>query len=232
MQNNWLGLAVSYVYAFGLLFAIEQLGKYLKWPQDISRKIIHIAAGMWIWGILFFFKDWYWGIVPFASFIILNYYFYRSQTFKQMDTRDSSPGTIYFAISITLVFCLFWRTGGELDRVPIAVAGVMAMTWGDAFASLVGKKWGEKKYHVFGHNRTWVGSFAMALVSFVAVLITLWLLPASSLSPNSAIIPLDRVLILSFITTIAATLTEALSPAGTDNLTVPIISSLILYLLM
>ncbi len=232
MQNNWLGLLASYAYAFGLLFAIEKMGEHFRWQQDVTRKIIHIAAGMWVWGILFLFKDWYWGIVPFASFIFLNYYFYRAQTFKQMDAHDSSPGTVYFAISITLVFSLFWRTGGVVDLSPIAVAAVMAMTWGDALASLIGKRWGVKKYYIFGHSRSWVGSVAMALSSFVVIFLTLWLLPASKLSPFSATIPLMKVMILSLICSIVATLTEAFSPAGTDNLTVPIISSVVLYLLL
>ena len=55
-------------------------------------KIIHIGAGLWAWGILALFDHWYWGIIPFASFILLNYLFYRRQTFKAMDTERSSPG--------------------------------------------------------------------------------------------------------------------------------------------
>lgn len=229
MQNNVIGLVLSYLYAFGLLLIIEQIGKYFRWDQANTRKIIHIAAGMWVWGILYFFKDWYWGFVPFATFIGLNYIFYKKRTFEQMDTQNSSPGTIYFAISITFLFLVFWRPGGETDLVYIAVAGVMAMTWGDAFASLIGRKWGKKKYQVFGYQRSWVGSMAMAIFSFIAIWLTLRFLPGSFASPYSIAIPLERICIYTVISTLVATISEGVTPAGLDNLTVPILTSLSLY---
>ncbi|HNY93016.1 MAG TPA: phosphatidate cytidylyltransferase, partial [bacterium] len=77
-----IGLIVSYVYAFSLMTIVEAAGKRLRWPQDLSRKIIHIGAGMWVWGILWFFDELRWGIIPFATFILLNYIFYKRQTFS------------------------------------------------------------------------------------------------------------------------------------------------------
>ena len=82
-QGDIVGLILSYIYAFGLLFLVEAIGRQLKWPQHVTRKIVHIGAGMWIWGILYFFDHWYWGIIPFGTFILLNYVFYRQQAFKQ-----------------------------------------------------------------------------------------------------------------------------------------------------
>ena len=136
-QGDIIGLILSYIYAFGLLLIVEALGRQLSWPQHLTRKVIHIGAGMWTWGILYFFDHWYFGVIPFATFIVMNYVFYRRQTFQQMDDEASSPGTVYFAFSITVLFILFWRTGSPLDRVPIAMAAVMTMTWGDALAHIV-----------------------------------------------------------------------------------------------
>ncbi len=106
-----IGLILSYLYAFGLLFIVEGIGKWRGWPQFVTRKLIHIGAGMWIWGILALFDHWIYGVIPFATFIVLNYVFYRQQTFKAMDTEKATPGTVYFAISITILFTLLWRTG-------------------------------------------------------------------------------------------------------------------------
>jgi len=231
MYPVWVALLISYVYAFGILLVIEAIGRRFRWPLDTSRKLVHIAAGMWIWGILYLFHDWRWGLVPFATFILLNYLFYKKQIFKQMDAADSSPGTVYFAISITLLFGLLWRTGDAPDLAPVAAAGVMAMTWGDAFASLVGRKWGRHVYRISGHPKSWEGSAAMALFSFAAIYLTLWLLPGSSLSPNSPIWTAGRVLCFSSSAAALATIAEALSPRGTDNLSVPILTSALLYLL-
>lgn len=229
-QGDIVGLIASYVYAFGLLFGVEALGKRLRWPQAITRKIVHIGAGMWIWGTLALFDAWFYGIIPFATFIVLNTIFYRQQSFKAMDSRDSSPGTVYFAISTTILFALLWRTGGELDRAPIAAAGVMAMTWGDGLASLVGYGWGRHQYTFLGHTRSWEGSAAMATGGFIAMFLTLWLLPGSALSPNSEPFGMASSLVLALAGTVIATVAEGFSPAGTDNLSVPLLTGALLYL--
>jgi len=138
---------------------------------------------------------------------------------------------VYFAISITVLFALLWRTDGSLDRAPIAAAAVMAMTLGDALASIVGTRWGEHSYTTFGHRRTWEGTKTMAIFSFLGIFVTLWLLPGSPLSPHSILLDIRAVLGLSLAGTVVATLAEALSPAGTDNLSVPLLSGLAMYIL-
>ncbi len=231
-RGDIIGLVLSYVYAFGLLIAVEALGRRLRWPQHVTRKVIHIGAGMWVWAILYFFEHWYYGIIPFATFIVLNYIFYRRQVFKQMDAAESSPGTVYFAFSITLLFGLFWRTGGEVvDGAPIAAAAVMAMTWGDALAHLIGRRWGRRTYMLFGHTRSWEGTTAMAAFSFAAMFLTLWLLPGSALSPTSRVLGAASAAIMAAFATLSATLMEGVSPLGLDNLSVPLVSALALFLL-
>ncbi len=229
-QRDLVGLVLSYVYAFGLLLGVEAIGKRLRWPHYLTRKLVHIGAGMWIWGILALFSSWKIGIIPFASFIVLNYVFYRFQSFKAMDTADSSPGTVYFAISITVLLVLLWRDAGPVDRVPIAVAAVMAMTWGDGMASIVGQSIGRRQYTVFGHQRSWEGTTAMAITTALVVLITLLVLSASKLSPLSVPLSFGRALAMTVVATAVATFAEGLSPAGTDNLTVPLVTAAVLGL--
>ena len=230
-QQDLLGLTLSYAYAFGLLFGVEAIGKRLKWPQFVTRKLVHIGAGMWIWGILALFDTRLYGLIPFATFIVLNYVFYRYQLFKAMDATDSSPGTVYFAISITLLFGLLWHPNGPQDRVAIAAAAVMAMTWGDGVASLIGKSRGRNIYVTFGHPRSWEGTMAMIAFSFLSMFVTLLVLPGSGLSPHSIPIPPAMAVTLAIAGTIVATAAESLSPAGTDNLSVPLLSGLVLVLL-
>ena len=227
-RNDIIGLVLSYVYAFGLLFGVEAIGKGLRWRQEVTRKIVHIGAGMWIWGILYFFDQKIYGVIPFATFIVLNYVFYRMQSFKAMDTTESTLGTVYFAFSITVLFVWLWRTDGSLDQVPLAAAGVMAMTWGDAMASLVGLRWGTHVHTSFGHPRSWEGTAAMAVVSLIAIGLTLALLPNSALSPNS--VPPTPFWAVTLAGTLVATVAEAVSPAGTDNLSVPLLSTLAMWL--
>lgn len=230
-RGDVIGLVLSYVYAFGMLLVVEGTGRRLNWPQFITRKIIHIGAGLWIWGILALFDTWYIGIIPFGTFIILNAIFYRRQVFQAMDDEESTPGTIYFAISITVLFGLLWRTGGQPDRVVIAAAAVMAMTLGDGMAAIVGHLWGKREYTFFGHVRTWEGVGTMVVFSLLGIGLTLLLVPGSLLSPNSIALSPLQVGLMTVLGTGVAALAEGTSPRGTDNLSVPLLSGLVMFLL-
>ena len=131
-----------------------------------------------------------------------------------------------------MLYALFWRTDGSRDWAVVATGGVMAMTWGDALASIVGERWGRRAYMVRGHRRTWEGSLAMFLASFVAVALTLLTLPGSSLSPTAEPLSLGAALLYACLASVVATLAEGVSPAGTDNLSVPLLTAATLYLLL
>lgn len=232
MTNNFIGLAISYVYAISLLVIGEGLRRLFGVKPDLTRKVIHIGAGMWAFGVLLLFKNWEMGIIPFATFIGLNYLFYRYRIIGAMDTQDSSPGTVYFAISVTLLFGLLWRPDGPVDSVAIAVAGIMAMTWGDALAALIGKRFGQHKYQVGSSVRSWEGSAAMFVASTVVIFLVLLLLPGSLLSPLAKPLSFGWALLTAVITATFATLAEAVSPHGTDNLSVPLTAAGVVWIFM
>jgi phytol kinase len=231
-QRDILGLIYSYVYAFALLGIVEGLGRLFKWPHFLTRKLIHIGAGLWVWGILYFFDHTLYGIIPFATFIVLNFIFYRFKLFQTMDDPQSTPGTVYFAISITVLFVAMWRKDGPVDYVTAAVAAIMAMTIGDALASIVGTINGQHHYTVFGHTRSYEGTWMMFIFSFFGILLTLMFLPGSALSPFGVRLNATALMVTAVAGTVIATFAEALSPAGTDNLTVPLLTGGVLYLLM
>ncbi|NDJ24710.1 phosphatidate cytidylyltransferase [Nostoc sp. B(2019)] len=224
-NNDFIGLVASYIYAFGLLIVGEGLRRLFDVQPDLTRKVIHIGAGMWVFGVLLLFNHWEIGIIPFATFIGLNYLFYRYRLVGAMDTEDSSPGTVYFAVSVTLLFGLLWRPDGPTDNAPIAVAGIMAMTWGDALAALIGRRFGQHKYQVGNSVRSWEGSAAMFVASTTAIFLVLLLLPGSSLSPLATPLGLGHAFLVALVSATFATLAEAVSPHGTDNLSVPLVAA-------
>jgi len=225
--RDLIGLVTSFGYAFGLLIVAEVIRRWQGYPQDFTRKFVHIGAGMWVFGVLALFENWTIGVIPFATFIVLNFIFYRFRLLESVDAPDSTPGTVYFALSITLLFLMFWRTNSPDDRGYVAAAGTMAMTWGDALAAIVGKRWGRHHYQIGRGRRSFEGSTAMLAASFVAMLLTLLLTPGSALSPQSVPIGFNAALIASLIAALAATIAEGVSPHGTDNLSVPLLSSFV-----
>ncbi len=231
-NHDLIGLIASYGYATSLLIIGEGLRRLFAVQPDLTRKVIHVGAGMWIFGVLSLFDTWEIGVLPFATFIGLNYILYRYRLIGAMDTEDSSPGTVYFAISVTLLFGLLWRPDGPIDRVPIAAAGVMAMTWGDALAALIGRRFGKHKYQVGNSIRSWEGSLAMFMASTTAIFLVLLLIPGSFLSPLAVSHSLDKVLLASILSGALATLAEGISPHGTDNLSVPLVAAGVVWLMM
>lgn len=229
---DWVGLIASFAYAFGILAFFETLGKKRKLPQFVTRKLTHIFAGLWTWGILILFDHQLPGLVPFATFIILNYLFYRKQTYSHMDSSESSPGTVYFAISITLCFALFWRPNGPVDHISLGLAAIMAMTIGDALAALIGKYFGTRTFRIWNVAKTIKGTVAMFISSSIVIFLCLWLVPASVLAPFEPPHSFYPFLYASIIGGIAAAAIEAVSPKGLDNLTVPLGTASILYLLL
>ncbi len=227
--QDWIGLGASYAYATGLLVLAELIRRWRGYPQDFTRKIVHIGAGMWVFGVLALFDTWYIGIIPFASFIAINYVLWRYKVLESMDAPDSSPGTVYFALSITLLFLVFWRTDSPNDRGYIAAAGTMAMTWGDSMAAIVGRRFGRHRYQVAGGSRSYEGSAAMLVAATIAMFLTLALVPGSALGPLTPPLNTGIALLAAFVGALAATIAEAFSPSGTDNLSVPLLAGTVVY---
>lgn len=231
-SNDLIGLIASYAYAIGLIALAELLRRALRAPQELTRKLVHIGAGMWVFGVLALFDHWQWGVLPFASFIVGNYLFYRYRVFGSMDSDNGTPGTVYFALAITLLFALLWRPQGPLDRAPIAAAGAMALTWGDALAALVGRRYGWHRYRVGRTVRSWEGSAALVVAATISMFLVLTLLPGSALSPLATPIAPARALAVALVGASVAAGAEALSPHGTDNLSVPLVATGVLLLLV
>lgn len=222
--SDFVGLGISYAYAVTLLLIGEVLQRIVGIKADMTRKFIHVGAGMWIFGILVLFNTWQIGIIPFASFIVINFILYRYKVMRALDASNSSPGTVYFAISVTLLFLVYWRPL-TFDQVPIAVAGIMVMTWGDALAALIGKYYGKNKYQFGQSIKSLEGSAVMFVVSTIVIFLVLKLLPGSLLSQNSLEWEMWQIILASLVGAGVATLVEAVSPHGTDNFSVPLVAA-------
>lgn len=97
------------------------------------------------------------------------------------------------------------------------------MTWGDAFAAIIGQRFGARKFTALGRTRSLEGSLSMFAFSFAATFLALIALSVAQ--------PLGASVALAFVVAVVATIVEAFSPFGIDNLTVPLSSALTLALL-
>src|SRR5205085_9436042 len=134
------------------------------WPPEFTRKLVHIGAGMWVFGALALFDHWWAACIATTAFIGINYLSARYTLIPAMDAaRTEGLGTVWFMVSFTLLLAWFWPQG----RPYLVAAAMMALTWGDAAAALVGRAIGRHKYFIGGETRSLEGSAALVLATFV-----------------------------------------------------------------
>jgi phytol kinase len=218
MSRDIIALLASFAYVFAMIGAGEGLRRWRGYSVDFTRKFIHIAVGMWAYGTVLLFESRVFAIIPPLAFVAINAFSYWRGTFKAMETGEKGNlGTIYFPLSFAALIWLLW------GRPHLIVASLMPMTWGDALAAVVGRRIGRRRYTVLGSTRSVEGSTTMALAGWVATLIPLVLIGQAGLPAAMGV---------AAATALAATLIEAVSPWGIDNLTVPAVSAAVLVLLL
>jgi len=216
------GIVATILFVFIVIAIAEAIRRFFSLSSNFTRKVIHVGVGNWILLWPFAFDHWYAILVPPALFVVLNYISYRRELFKAMERKEKAGGlgTVYYAISLAVIAPVAMILGVTW----IAASSIMLMAWADGLADPIGRRYGVHKYHVAGSTKSVEGSLGFFLVGVCSVAVSLLYFSAFSHIPP--------VNIPIFALGIAAlgTLIEALSPAGTDNLTVPILSFIIALL--
>ena len=214
MKNVW-GVVISLLYIGLVMIA----GKFFqKAGKEASRKFIHIMLSNWWIIAMCFFEHVFWACsLPFC-FIIINYISYKKNLISviERDTKEEGLGTVYYAITL---FLLAIFSFGVVKKPELGLVGVLIMGYGDGLAAVIGKSVKSYSYKVGSSHKTMAGSTTMFLVSFIILSIFLCVEQAS--------LWMVKAILLSAI----ATLLEAISLKGTDNLTVPLITTLLLYVI-
>lgn len=223
-KQDYTALVISYVYVFGIIATGELLRRAGKRPPEFTRKFIHVGVGMWSIGTVALFETWPFAIIPPITFVVINAVSYWRGVFQSMESEErGNLGTIYFPIAFAVAIYAFW------EHPLLLVATLMPMTWGDAMAAIVGRRFGHYTYTVGGRTRSLEGSLAMLFWS--------WLATSAAIFGMPYLIGLFYVswllaLMVGGVVAIVCTLVEALSPWGIDNLTVPAAAGLILNMLL
>lgn len=217
-MNNLFGVIVSIIFV-GMIIVSAKV--FEKAGKEASRKYIHIMLSNWWIIAMIFFDNMIWASFVPGLFVIVNYISYQKGIIKVMerddgDSNKESLGTVYYALSL---FILALITFGPLDNPAIGLCGIFVMGYGDGLAAVIGKAVKSKEFEVRGNRKTLVGCATM----FIATLIVM----ASFLTYSAA----DYVVIKSILVAALMTIIESISIKGTDNITVPLITSLLALLM-
>ena len=198
------------------IFLISKLFKnFYPNNQELLRKIIHIGMGPLI-PLAKFLEIEQNAAQYFASgmsfLIVINYIYRLFPIIEDVDRK--SFGTFFYCFSLLILISLFW------EKDPLALtAGFFIMTLGDGLAGLIGKNFKSRSWKIFNQKKSILGTTTMFLISFFVL---------STLGYTNNI----NFNYYYFGIALLATLLEQISIVGVDNLSVPIITSIIFHLLI
>ena len=216
IKSDLAGVALVYIYVAILLIITEKLLN--KYP-NISRKVLHIMVGNVAFILPIFETKEIMAFIAAGPFIIFTFLMSPYTPIKSIKGKTSaaghSMGLVYYSITWTILAYLFFE-----NMIVIAI-GILAMSYGDGFASLLGVKFGKRKYKVFGDEKSYVGSISMFFFTFITILIAVFYY-----SINITTFVLFVLVSISFI----SALIEGVTPKGVDNLTVPFVAAFIYWI--
>lgn len=204
---EWIA-AIGTIVIVGIVLAgLEWTGRKIQAQPETVRKWIHIAVGHWVFLALAWIDQWYIAIVPLLFFTVVNLITLKRGDGQMNQVERVSYGTVYYPVALALLVMLFF------EQEPMAlVAGSMVLAWGDGLAALVGKRFGKTFYTRGNIKRSFEGSIAMFLASFLVLTVTFLFYDLPSWLAVS----------YGFLLANIATLIEAVSYRDTDNLLIPL----------
>lgn len=220
MNHGLLNLAIPlgavFIYLAILVVIAEVLSRLIIDDPELTRKVVHIGSGNVI--LLAWWLDISRTVIVSAAIIaaaiaITSYIIPILPSIESVGRK--SFGTLFYAISMGILVGYFW-----LDAPQYAVIGILVMAWGDGMAAIIGQRFGKHKYQIGDITKSWEGSLAMtgaALIVIGAILLTT--------QGNSWQTWTVAVVVASI-----ATVLEAFSKLGMDNLTVPLASGFLCFL--
>lgn len=198
--------AVLATLAIALILVVsEYLWRKMRIKGEIARKFVHIIAGSFI-AFLPFWVSYGWITVLSIGFIAANFVNHYTPIFHAIHAiKRRSWGDLLFGVGIFMCAVVKpnkWIFAGAILQVAFA----------DGLAAVIGSTYSKRKYRIFDHYKSVLGSFTFLASS---MLISLLVVYVGGYVSSNAIAAL--ILIPSGLTVL-----ENISGYGTDNVILPV----------
>ncbi|MCG5530648.1 SEC59/DGK1/VTE5 family protein [Halorhodospira halochloris] len=219
MTTSLFHAALAIIGIAAIIAIAEGLRRYFGAQPEFARKIAHIGGGHIIL-IAWWFEIPVWLAITTTALVTIGVILSltRLKILVSGDgTKRTNLGFFYYALSHVILISVLWPLGGEV----FAVLGILIMAWGDGLAGFVGYYLGRHRYNIRGATKSFEGSATMFLVSTALSVIVL-----------APFYGLATVILPAVAIGTIATLFEAISRNGEDNLTVSLATAFVAYLLL
>ena len=226
MQEFLYGTSMFLLYIIPMASVMLLSRKIFKIPDELFRKILHfILLGVYL-VFLFAFETW-WISATLAGIMMVIIYpilmlagkipHFSSFVNERKKGEFKNSMALAFGMIIASI-CICW---GWIGDKYLVLASVYAWGVGDAFAALIGKRFGKHKikWKFADSHKSIEGSLAMFLTSAFAVCVILLIRGG---------LDIVSCLVISCVTSIACTLVELCTKSGLDTITCPTVAMVIM----
>ena len=230
MNEFWSGAASVCLYIIPAALVMFTARKLIRIPDELFRKILHfILLGAYI-PFLFAFKTWWHAAGLVASLIIILYPVLalagHIPAFSPF-VNERRKGEFKHSMVLALIVMLSSITigWGLLNDRFLVLASVYAWGVGDAFAALVGKRFGKHKirWKYADRHKSAEGSLAMFVTSVLSVFTVLMI--------RGGLAPIWCVLV-SIVAAATCTVVELCTSNGFDTVSCPATAMVIILPLL
>ena len=216
--NDLVALVLVYALIIVVLAVALLVQKRCGDRYDI-RKIIHIGIGNFVFIWWMFENAWVmeaFFAIPFA--IILFFAMLKDNVISNSTLGDISKnkghkqGLFLYVVSIVILVAVCFN-----EHWTAASIGIVAMTWGDGFGSIIGKRFGR---HSIVKGKSVEGTLAVFLATTIVSLVLIAFLGAMPLPDNTGIVLTACIPTWAccVIAGLIVSITEMVSPGWVDNL--------------
>lgn len=210
-MNDWLGVLLGFLWVFAIIGISTGLQKAKIFGDEAARKFIHIFVGFWFLIAIWTIENTWLALIAPVFFIGMNYASYKFGLFDAMERDQKSEndlGTVYYVITLAVVTLVAWEFGFKNEGAYV----ILLMAFGDGLSALLGQKFPTFKLY---RNKSLTGF----LTVFIAALALGFIfVPEIGLA----------LILLAFI----AAFVELVTPRGLDNLSLPLVTFLLVIILV
>ena len=218
------GLCIFLIYLIPAAIIMLLIRKFTKIPDELFRKILHfILLGAYI-PLLFGFNIW-WKCIILVGGLILKFAGKIPGFSSFVNERKKGEFTSSMVLALSIMLLTISIGWGIFDDKFLVLASVYAWGVGDAFAALIGKRFGKHKinWKFVDNKKSYEGSIAMIITSAISVFIVL--LVRGGVNPIFA-------LLIAIVASTASTFVELCSKNGIDTITCPSVAMAIIVPLL
>ncbi|HJQ37533.1 MAG TPA: hypothetical protein VKB93_10370 [Thermoanaerobaculia bacterium] len=194
--------------SFTIILLAAEIWARLGAKPEWTRKLVHLGGGLIGLALPWLIESPWVVLALTASLSALFLLGERLDVMKSLHKVErKTRGSEYYPLAIWLVFVIAG------DRKWLYLAAVLTLAVADAFAALIGSRYGRHRYEVEDEYKSVEGSLVFFVIAFLASSLPMLLMTT---------LPRATCILSALLVAMLVTIFEAISLTGTDNLFVPI----------